>query len=35
LACVQKIRALDGSGWEWLRVCKEGPVFEARAIVWD
>ena len=33
LACVQKLRRVDGS--EWLgRVCKDGPVFEAREIVW-
>ena len=34
LACVQKIRAEDGTQ-HWTRVCKEGPVFEARKIVWD
>jgi dihydroorotate dehydrogenase electron transfer subunit len=33
LACVQKIRLPDGE--EVLeRVCREGPVFEAREIVW-
>jgi dihydroorotate dehydrogenase electron transfer subunit len=34
LACVQKIRLDDGS--EVLkRVCKDGPVFESREIVWE
>lgn len=33
LACVQKIRLPDGSE-VWARVCREGPVFEARQIVW-
>ncbi|MBR4172352.1 MAG: dihydroorotate dehydrogenase electron transfer subunit [Kiritimatiellae bacterium] len=33
LGCVQKIRREDGS--EYLaRVCKDGPVFESRTIVW-
>jgi dihydroorotate dehydrogenase electron transfer subunit len=33
LACVQKIRVTDGSvGWK--RVCKDGPIFEARTIMW-
>jgi dihydroorotate dehydrogenase electron transfer subunit len=34
LTCVQKVRAEDG-GWQWARVCREGPVFAGRAIVWD
>lgn len=33
LACVQKVRR-DGAV-VWARVCKDGPVFEARTIVWD
>ena len=33
LACVQKI-ATPGGGWTWERVCKEGPVFESRSVVW-
>lgn len=33
LACVQNLRRADGS--EWIgRVCHDGPVFEAREIVW-
>lgn len=34
LACVQRLRAADG-GCYWGRVCREGPVFESRQIVWD
>jgi len=34
LTCVQKIRNADGSE-AWARVCRDGPVFEARDIVWD
>ncbi len=34
LTCVQKIRTADG-GWTWERVCREGPVFEAKAVVWE
>lgn len=33
LACVHKIKAPDGSA-SWKRVCKDGPVFEAREIIW-
>ncbi len=33
LACVQKLRRADGSIWIG-RVCHDGPVFEAREIVW-
>lgn len=34
LACVQRVR--DEKGQEsWQRVCRDGPVFEARRIVWD
>lgn len=33
LACVQKIRRPDG-GNAWARVCRDGPVFEARQVVW-
>jgi dihydroorotate dehydrogenase electron transfer subunit len=34
LTCVQKLHDGDG-GWSWARVCREGPVFEARQIIWD
>lgn len=33
LACVQALRRADGSEWVG-RVCKDGPVFEAREIIW-
>lgn len=33
LACVQNLRRPDGSTWIG-RVCHDGPVFEAREIVW-
>jgi len=33
LACVQRVR-INGKE-QWLRVCKEGPVFEAREVVWS
>ncbi len=33
LACVQKIKAADGSiGWS--RVCRDGPVYDCRDVVW-
>lgn len=34
LTCVQKIREADGS-WTWMRVCKEGPVFDSAAVLWE
>ena len=34
LACVQRIRGEDGAP-RWARVCREGPVFEAREVVWE
>jgi len=34
LACVQKIREASGEV-VWRRVCRDGPVFEAREIVWN
>ena len=33
LACVQNLRREDGSTWIG-RVCHDGPIFEAREIVW-
>lgn len=35
LTCVQKVQASDGADWTWARVCREGPVFECRQIVWE
>jgi len=34
LACVQRLRDQGGAEY-WGRVCKDGPVFEARDIVWQ
>ena len=33
LTCVIKVRT--GEGWEYQRTCTEGPVFDARDILWD
>jgi len=33
LTCV--IKRKIATGWEWARCCKDGPVFEAREILWD
>lgn len=33
LTCVIKRKTADS--WEWARCCKDGPVFEAREILWD
>jgi dihydroorotate dehydrogenase electron transfer subunit len=33
LGCVQKVK--DGKSWKWARVCRDGPVFECRQIVWE
>jgi dihydroorotate dehydrogenase electron transfer subunit len=34
LACVQQVRGADG-GIRIARVCKDGPIFEARDIIWE
>jgi dihydroorotate dehydrogenase electron transfer subunit len=33
LTCVIRVRSADG--WEYQRSCTEGPVFDARQIVWE
>jgi len=33
LACVQRLRDANGNSY-WGRVCRDGPVFEARQVVW-
>ena len=33
LACVIRVRS--GESWEYQRSCTEGPVFDARQIVWE
>jgi dihydroorotate dehydrogenase electron transfer subunit len=32
-SCVTKVRTADG--WDYRRVCVEGPVFDAASLVWD
>lgn len=32
-SCVAKVRQADGT-WDWKRTCVEGPIFDARKIVW-
>lgn len=34
LTCVQKIRE-PGGQWTWVRVCKEGPVFDSASVLWE
>ena len=33
MGCVVKVR--EGGGYKYVRVCREGPVFEAQEVVWD
>ncbi len=33
LTCVLKVR--DGDQWAWARACREGPVFDAREVLWE
>jgi dihydroorotate dehydrogenase electron transfer subunit len=33
-SCVTRVR-LDGDGWDYRRVCVDGPVFDASRLVWD
>lgn len=35
LTCVLKVHDASSSGWTWARACREGPVFNAREIVWE
>lgn len=34
LACVQRLRTPEGSEY-WGRVCKDGPIFEAKQVIWS
>ena len=34
-ACVIKVRADNHQGWQYKLCCTQGPVFDARTIVWD
>lgn len=37
LGCVQKVAKDQGpfEGWDYLRVCTDGPVFEAEGVIWE
>jgi dihydroorotate dehydrogenase electron transfer subunit len=36
LMCVIRVKRVDGDGVEtWARVCKEGPVFDSRDLIWE
>jgi dihydroorotate dehydrogenase electron transfer subunit len=34
-SCVCKVRADSADGWEYKLCCADGPIFDAREIVWD
>ncbi|MCK5805368.1 MAG: dihydroorotate dehydrogenase electron transfer subunit [Lentisphaeria bacterium] len=34
-ACVVKIKTDNEDGWEYIRTCKDGPVFRASQVNWD
>lgn len=34
-SCVTKVIASDSTQWDYQRVCVEGPVFNAKQLVWD
>lgn len=34
LTCVIKVKTEDG-GWTWSRSCREGPVYNAREVLWE
>lgn len=35
LGCGIRIKNVDQRDWKYLRVCKDGPVFDGREIIWD
>lgn len=35
MGCVAKIKADNPNGWEYKRVCREGPVFPAAEVIWQ
>jgi len=35
LGCAVKIRKEGMRDWEYLKVCKDGPVFDGREVIWD
>ena len=32
-SCVMKVKS--GAGWDYRRVCVDGPIFDASCLVWD
>lgn len=34
-ACVVKLKADNSDGWEYVRTCRNGPVFKASDVVWE
>jgi dihydroorotate dehydrogenase electron transfer subunit len=35
LTCVLKVHDDSSEGWSWARACREGPVFNAKEVVWE
>ncbi len=35
LGCVAKVKSSEEGGFSYKRVCKEGPVFEIRDVIWE
>lgn len=35
VGCAVKIKAQAPDGWEYQKVCKDGPVFESEEVLWD
>ncbi len=35
LGCTVKVRRTNAKDWEYLRVCKDGPVFWGSEVIWD
>lgn len=35
VGCTVKIQKQDETDWQYLKVCKDGPVFDAKEVIWD
>ena len=35
LGCAIKIKKSDQEEWKYLRVCKDGPVFDGSEVIWN
>lgn len=35
LGCVVKVQRKGADDWEYLKVCKDGPVFWGAEVIWD